>query len=298
LVKKIAFAFEPDGVIIPVDQLVALRKLPPHIRSTEKYKCILASVREVGVIEPLIAFEQKDVPNQYLLLDGTIRLDILKYLGETEAFCLKATEDEAFTYNHKVNRLSPIQEHMMIMKALRSGLSEERIAAALNVDVAAVRRKRDLLTGICLEAVQLLKDKRVSPVALREIKRVGAIRQIEMAEVMISTNNYTSSLAKCLYAATPEEQKLAEDKPLDEHGLSPEDVARMQRELSHVCQELKLIEETHGENVLNLVVAVGYLRTMLSNNRVVKFLGQHYAAILTEFQKILEAPELDGASGT
>jgi hypothetical protein len=174
----------------------------------------------------------------------------------------------------------------------------ERIAAALNVDVAAVRRKRDLLTGICPEAVQLLKDKRVSPAALREVKRVGALRQIEMAELMISANNYSASYAKCLYAATPEEQKLAADRPQDGHGLSPEDIARMQRELANVSQDLKLIEETHGENVLNLVLAVGYLKSLIANSRVVKFLGQHYAAILTEFQKIVEAPELDGSGGT
>ena len=298
MANKVAFAFEPDGIMIPLDQLLPLRKLPAHIKSTEKYKCILASVREVGVIEPLIVFPQKDVPNQYRLLDGGIRLDILKGMGETEAFCLKATEDEAFTYNHKVNRLSPIQEHLMIMKALQNGVSEGRIAAALNVDVAAVRRKRDLLMGICPEAVQLLKDKRVSPAALREVKRVGPIRQIEMAELMISANNYSASYAKCLYAATPEDQKLTTDRPEDEHGLSPEDIARMQRELANVTQDLKLIEETHGDNVLNLVVAVGYLRSLVANSRVVKFLGQHYAAILTEFQKIIEAPELDGSGGS
>lgn len=298
MANNVTFAFEPEGIRLPLDQLLPLRKLPAHIKGTEKYKCIQASIRAVGVIEPLIVFPQKDVPKQYLLLDGTIRHDILKGMGETDAFCLVATEDEAFTYNHKVSRLSPIQEHMMIMKALQNGVSEDRIAAALNVDVAAVRRKRDLLTGICPEAVQLLKDKRASPAALREIKRVGPIRQLEMAELMISANNYSASYAKCLYAATPEEQKLTTDRPEDEHGLSPEDIARMQRELANVTQDLKIIEETHGDNVLTLVVAVGYLRNVLANSRVVKFLGQHYAAILTEFQKMIEAPELDGSGGS
>jgi hypothetical protein len=181
----------------------------------------------------------------------------------------------------------------MIMKALDHGVSEDRIAATLNVDVAAVRRKRDLLTGICPEAVELLKDKRASPGALREVKRVGPMRQIEMAELMVSANNYSASYAKCLYAATPEEQKLASERPEGEHGLSPEDVARMQRELASVSRELKVVEDTHGENVLNLVVAVGYVRSLLANSRVVKHLGQHYAALLTEFRKILDAPELD-----
>src|SRR5208282_2675247 len=63
-------------------------------------------------------------------------------------------------YNHKVNPLTAIQEHFMIMEAIRNGVWEERIAKTLDVDVAAIRRKRDLLEGICPEAVQLLKEKR------------------------------------------------------------------------------------------------------------------------------------------
>ena len=86
----------------------------------------------------------------------------LKVIGALSARCLIATDDEGFTYNHKVNRLSVIQEHFMIMRALHNGVLEERIAKTLNVDVAAVRRKRDLLTGVCPEAVELLKDKRIS----------------------------------------------------------------------------------------------------------------------------------------
>jgi hypothetical protein len=34
---------------------------------------------------------------------------------------LIATDDEGFTYNHKVNRLTAIQEHFMILRALKNG---------------------------------------------------------------------------------------------------------------------------------------------------------------------------------
>jgi len=280
--------------MLSLDLLLPLRKLPAAIRNSEKYKCILASIKEVGLIEPLIVYPQKGTPNQYLLLDGTIRLDILKALGETEAFCLKATDDEAFTYNHKVNQLSPIQEHFMIMRALENGVSEDRIAATLNVDVPAIRRKRDLLTGICPEAVKLLKDRRISPAAIRELKRVVPLRQIEMAELMIAANNCTASYAKCLFAGTSEDQRLAGQA--EDRSLSTEDVARMQREMATLHRDIKVIEETHGENVLNLVLAVGYIRKLLGNSRIEKYLRNHHADILAEFAKILEAPELDSAA--
>ncbi|WP_425618764.1 plasmid partitioning protein RepB C-terminal domain-containing protein [Anatilimnocola sp. NA78] len=61
---------------------------------------------------------------------------------------MSATDDEAFTYNHKVSRLPPVQEHFMILRALEHGVSEVRLARALDVDIASMRQKRDMLDGI------------------------------------------------------------------------------------------------------------------------------------------------------
>src|SRR5262249_36554005 len=51
------------------------------------------------------------------------------------------------------NRLTVIQEHFMILRAIKSGVTEERMARSLDVDVQSIRQKRDLLEGICPEAV-------------------------------------------------------------------------------------------------------------------------------------------------
>lgn len=292
MVRKVELAFNPKGFMLPLERILPLRKVPQNIRDSEKYGCIRASIREVGLIEPLIVYPQKGGSREYLLLDGAIRLDVLKEAGETEAFCLEATEDEACTYNHKVNRLSPIQEHFMIMKALENGVPEKRIAATLSVDVAEIRRKRDLLTGICPEAVALLKDKRISSVALREVKRVVPLRQVEMAELMIAINNFSASYAKCLFTGTPQDQCLPNEVAKEDCGFTPEDVARMQREMTALHRDMKLIEETHGENCLNLVPAVGYLRKLLGNARVERYLLSHYPDMLEELRKIVDEPEL------
>lgn len=294
MVTKVAAAFHDDAIVLPLEQILPLRKLPATIRATEKYKCIAASLQEIGLIEPLIVFPEKQRRDQYLLLDGTIRLDILSRQGEKEVLCLIATEAEAFTYNHKVSQVSAIQEHFMIMKTIENGVSEERIAKTLNVDVAAIRRKRDLLQGLCDEAIKLLKDRRISPAALREIKRTLPLRQIEMAELMIASNNYSTSHAKSLYCATPDDQKPpAEHSASENHGLTPEEVGRLRREMANQREDYKLILETHGENTLNLTLAGGYLRTLLANTRVMRFLTQHYAEILAEFQQIVASPDLD-----
>ena len=96
------------------------------------------------------------------MLDGHLRLEVLKDLGEANALCLIATDDEAYTYNNRINRLAIIQEHRMILKAIERGVSEDRLAAVLNVNTDNIRRKRRLLDGICGEAAALLEDKHVS----------------------------------------------------------------------------------------------------------------------------------------
>jgi hypothetical protein len=295
---KVASAFDDELVVLPLAKLLPMRKIADAVRESEKYLTIKASLGTVGLIEPLVVFPQKGRADQYLLLDGAIRHDILRGLGVTEALCLVATEDETYTYNHKVNQVSPIQEHFMILRAIAKGVPEQAIAATLNVDVAAIRRKRDLLVGICPEAVTLLRDKRVSPATLREVKRVAPLRQVEMAELMAAANDYSASYAKCLYAMTPDGQRVDAERPgEDAHGLPAEDVARMRRETENVRRDYKVIEATHGDNVLHLLVAVGYVRKLLANARVVRFLTQHHADIGGEFKKLVEAADLDVAPG-
>ena len=53
--------------------------------------------------------------------------------------------------------------------------------------------------------------------------------------------------------------------------------------------DLRAVEESHGRNVLNLVLVVGYLKKLLDNARVVRYLSQHSAEILAEFQVIVDA---------
>lgn len=294
MINRIRFACDPKILLLPLASILPVRKLSPGMAKTEKYRRIAASVREVGIVEPLVVYPQANGGTQYILLDGHIRLAVLKEMGEETVHCLVAADNEAFTYNHKINPLSAIQEHFMIMKAIRQGVSEERIATALSLDIGAIRRKRDLLDGICPEAVQLLKEKRACAGAFREMRKVKPMRQIEMAELMVAANHFSASYAQCLLAATPQEQLLEPDKPKDVRGLSPEHMSRMEREMGNLAQDLRSVEDSHGRNVLNLVLVVGYLKKLLENARVVRYLSQHHADILAEFQKIAETKSLGG----
>jgi ParB-like chromosome segregation protein Spo0J len=127
---------------VAIAQIQPLKLVTSAIRKTPRYAQIIASIREVGIVEPPVVARDASEPGKYLLLDGHLRIDVLKDMGETDVTCLVSTDDEAFTYNKRVNRLAIIQEHRMILKAVQRGVPEDRIARALNVDVQSIVRTR------------------------------------------------------------------------------------------------------------------------------------------------------------
>lgn len=292
---RVRLACESSVKHIQIDEILPLRKIAPGTRSSRKYRRIAASIQEVGIIEPLVVYPQQNGNGGYMLLDGHIRLDVLKESGSQSVDCLVALDDEAFTYNHKVNRLSAIQEHFMIMQAVKNGVSEQAIAAALDVDVAKIREKQNLLAGICREAVQLLKGKPATAGSLRQLRKAQPMRQIEMAELMCASNNFSVAYAKCLIAATPQDQLVESSQNKELDGLSPADMARMEREMEAISGDFKQIEETHGKNVLHLVIVAGYVKKLLDSAPVVRHLAGNYPELLTEFQKVAESRSLADA---
>ena len=142
MTKPVKMAFNPEGVKIPIDKILPLKKVKSSVKKTMKFRQIATSIREVGVIEHLIVHPENGSSGNYLLLDGHLRFEVLKEIGQKVVFCLVSTDDEAFTYNHKVNRISPIQEHFMILRAIEKGVSEGRIAKTLNVDIAKIKQKK------------------------------------------------------------------------------------------------------------------------------------------------------------
>jgi len=285
-------AFEFEGISIPLDKLLPTRTTRDNMRQSVKYRALLASVQEVGIIEPLSVYPRKG--GKYLILDGHARVEALRDLGIVEAPCLIATQDEGYTYNQKVNRIATIQANRMILKALDAGVPEERIAKALNLAVDTVRGNRNLLQDICPEAVEILRDKHVALATFALMKRVKPLRQIEMAEVMVAAGTYSATYARALVMTTAKEQLVDPESPNKIPGIKPEDLARIEHEMRVQEKDFRMLDETYNEHVMALTIARGYLRTLLENGRIVRFLAQNFSEFLTEFQRIVESKALDG----
>lgn len=294
---KVKIAFERRMALLSLSALLPLKAVPPELKQTIKYKRIARSVAEVGVIEPLVVARSRERKGQYLLLDGHMRHAVLTDLAKTEARCVIADDDEAFTYNKRINRLATVQEHFMIVRAIKRGVSEEKLAKALNADIKMIKRRRTLLTGICPEVIELLKDKAVNPTTFEVLRKMKPMRQMETAELMNIAGNCSASYAKALLAATRQTDLVKSDQPKRVGGLTPEQMARMEREMDTLQQDLKTVEATYGDDVLHLVIASGYLSKLTGNTAVKRYLGQYHPEILTEFRAIIAATSHERADG-
>lgn len=289
---KIELGFDSDTVTISIDQIIPLKIISEAAKASRKFRQIVTSIQEIGIIEPPVVARDRSHKNRYLLLDGHLRVEAMKQMGETDVVCLISTDDEAFTYNRHISRLSSIQEHRMIARAVERGVSEEKIAQALDVQVKSIIIKKNLMDGICQEAEELLKDKMVSNPVFPVLRKMTATRQIEVATLMNDSGIYTGSYAKALLAATPRGQLVEPQKPKNIRGLTEDQMARMEDEMSNLQREYRLIEENYGSDVLNLTLAKGYLGSLLGNAKIIRYLAQNHSEILSQFQKISEMTSL------
>ena len=67
----------------------------------------------------------------------------------------------------------------------------------------------------------------------------------------------------------------------------------MEKEMDSLQRDLKLIEASYGNEVLNLVLARVYLAKLLGNARVVRYLAHNFGDIFRELQAIVEATSLE-----
>ncbi len=289
----VALGFLPKPLMLAIDDLLPSVSLDPKLLVSMKFRQISASIAEIGLIEPLSVTPVDRRSGQHMVLDGHLRLQAVKALGHAEVACLVATDDELFTYNNHISRLSTIQEHLMIRRALERGVSAAKLAKGLCIDITSLNKKKLLLDGICPEVASILKDRVFTPDVMQVLRKMKATRQIECAELMVSANKVTTTYARCLLSGTASAMLIDDRKPTRPVALSHEQLARMENEMANLHSQYKIAEQTHGEDMLNLMLARGYLVRLMDNGRAMRYLQIHYPEILAEFARIVETTSIE-----
>ena len=287
MANKIKQGFQERLLDLVVAELFLTKNIAICVRKCRKYAQVLSSIREVGLIEaPVVAPLKKE--KGYLLLDGHLRIMALKELGVERVSCLISTDDETYTYNKYINRLSAIQEHHMIVKAVQSGVSEEKLARALNLDIGTIRNKKNLLEGICPEAVDLLKDKVVPEPVFKVLRKMQAPRQIIAAMLMNDQNKFNCNYAKALLDATSANQLVNKGKPKKETPAILARQARLEEESLALTREIGSLKEQYGTAMIDMTSMQAYLKRLIGNEAVAKYLREFNESFYDKFKEITE----------
>lgn len=294
---NLTLGFDLETYQIPIEELMPSKKVPDGVMTTRKFKQILSSIREIGLIEPLSVIKPDPETPGFLLLDGNLRVLALKELGQDVAPCLVAKDFETYTYNHRINRLSTVQEHYMLRRAIDKGVSKERLARAFNVNLSTINNRINLLHGICPRAAELLNDYQFTPDVTRHLRKMKAARQIEAVELMIAANSITAAHADALLKATPPEQRIdyTPPKPQEPKGDPLEQIVKLEREMTQVQEKYKDAEQSYGSELLNLVVAKGYITKLVANDAVRSWLTRNEPEILEQFDMVINTTSMEEA---
>lgn len=290
--KSVRLGFERDCQQLALSLLHFSTPLPPGIKGTVKYLQIRSSVHSIGLVEPVVVVPRLDVPGTFLVLDGRMRVEALRDLDISEVMCLISKDDEAYTYNKRVNRLSVVQEHRMIVRAAERGVSIKLLSDALGVSEGAIRARFRLLDGICNEAISLLADKPATHGMFKVLRQMKPFRQIDVAQGMINLNNYSIKLALAMLQSTPQDQLTDNVIAKVQRGGTSETLQRLARELAAVQAETKLLEEGYGPANLQLVIIKTYIKRLLDNAAVVRWLAKTHAEYLQQIQLIADIKQL------
>lgn len=160
----------------------------------------------------------------------------------------------------------------------------------------ADRRGIEIVRTYADEGITLLQDKQFTPDVTRILRNMKAARQVEAVELMIASNTITVAHAEALLKATPLEQR-TDVKPAEwEKKTAPiEQIEKLQKEMSQVQESYTQAEENYGSDLLNLVVAKGYLTKLLANGAVKSYIGRHEPEILTHLELVVNTVSMEEA---
>lgn len=277
--------------LYPIAILLPSRSIPVNVRTSNKYKQILTSIAEIGLIEPVMIFITEN--GEHKILDGHLRIEALKDLEITHAHCLISPVEDTYSYNKRVNHLTILQEQRMLLKAVESGVSVEKLCAVLGLSQGIINTRLRISEGISKEALALLADKNVSQNVFDVLKKIKLHKQMDFVSTMVTLNNFTKKFALSMLHALPAEYlvRKPDNPPKDKDMIKT--LARLEKEMAALQVETQDIQNEFAENNLNLMVVRSYIAKLLSKNEIIHWLYDNKSEYLDVLKKVLGVKHLN-----
>jgi len=268
------------GLDIPV---LRLRPLRDRKVTKREYNRILASIKAVGLIEPLLVFPEGD---NYVILDGVQCYHVLVELGVEVVPCILGKQREAFTTNRMVNRVSPVQEHRMIEKSLGE-VDEAAVAAALGISGLGHRLKKTLLKQLHPEVAGAFDQGKISRVCAREFTHVKPERQKEILQAMEGYKDYSTNFARTLVVKTPSAQRENRGRkhnPWDKTAQRKNDLLK---KLTEAEQKHDFYSQLYKQYTIDLLRLAIYARSLLTHARLREYLDKKHPEIVARLETVI-----------
>jgi ParB-like chromosome segregation protein Spo0J len=273
-----------QGVDVPIVRLV-----PRHDRSVNKtqLKRIEASLRSVGLIEPLIVYPDGE---NYEILDGCLRYRILLEMGVESVPCLVNPKRDGFTANRMVNQLSASQEMRMLRKSLEE-LDEKTIASALGFASIGHRLNKGLIQKLDPLVAKAFNANKITLQVAKELAHVKNDRQVEILKLMESCNDYSVTFAKGLVLKTPVSKRAKTSGRTSPWSRGEEKKTDLIRKLQEAELQQDFYSGLYRQYAANLLKLVIYCRALLGNPQVAAYLKEHHPEVLDNLLQIINATE-------
>lgn len=267
-----------------VNELIYSRPLPVNIRSAAKYNQIALTIKEIGLIEPVVVFI--DDKEHKRILDGHLRVEILKDLGVSKVHCLISPVEDTYTYNKRVNRITIIQEQKMLLRAVESGVSVEKLSSVLGVTPQTVLSKIKISDGIAPEVMALLAEKNVPQALFSFLRKLKPYKQIEMVNTLISINNFTKNFSESMLHAMAPEHFVEVEKSRGDSNDVKRNLERLEKDMISVQVETSKLDDEYAESTLKLVIIKGHLEKVLNNSDILHWLYDNYPEYLSVLKQV------------
>jgi ParB family transcriptional regulator, chromosome partitioning protein len=271
---------DSQAVDVPI---ASLRPLRERRISRREYGRILASIKAIGLIEPLIVFAEED---GYVILDGVQRYKALIELGAKIAPCIVGSQREAFTGNRMVNRVSPLQEHRMIEKSLEE-LDEKTIASALGIQGIAYRLKTTLLKNLHPDVALAFDQGKLTRTCAREFLHVTPARQREILTAMEGYKDYGVAFVRTQILKTPTEMRVGRTRKNSPWNKGGRRKGELLKKLADAEQKHDFYSRLYKQYTIDLLRLAIFVRSMLTNRRIRAYLDLHHSKLVSQFEVIV-----------
>ena len=289
MTPAIRTGFEPTVIRLDLARLIPRRPMADRLKRTRKFRQISASIREIGLVEALVVSRIAGDDTRFRIVDGHLRWLALRELNMSDAPCLVSHSPEALTYDIHSAVLAPIQERMLIQRAVHDGVRPERLARALLLEPEAQRHPKASLDRLAPDAAALLRDHHVSDDAIETLLLMAPHRQRQASWLMVAAVNFSASYARVLYAETKCADLAEPAAPKQIFGLDEPTMGRMEIAAEGVNRAFVECQQDFSQNVLDLMVVRAFCEQILRHSPIHDHLTTHHPSALATIEQVLAA---------